>query len=66
MFASNQFVTTLEENEENSTFITIPIDLIKDSSGQPNLTGLQDLFIGQLPDGTYCLLNTVSKEVCFK
>lgn len=63
---SSDFGTPAEENDENNTFITIPIDLIKDVNGQPNVSGLQDLFIGQLPDGTYCVFNNNTEEVCFQ
>lgn len=61
---ANHFGTLAEGNEENSTFFTIPVDFIRDSNGQPSMADLQDLFIGQMPDGTYCLLNNASEEVC--
>lgn len=55
---NNQFVSSTAENE-STTFVTIPIDLIKDGDQQ----NYQELLFGQLPDGTYCLLNN-NGDVC--
>lgn len=63
MLANSHCGSSPDENEENNTFITIPIDLIRGGNGQQNLSGVQDFFIGQLADGTYCLFNN-TEEVC--
>lgn len=51
--------------KRHSTFFTIPVDFIRDSNGQPSMADMQDLFIGQLSDGSYCLLNNATEEVWF-
>lgn len=62
MLSSNHYGKPAEKNEENSTFITIPLG-ITDGTGESKLTDLQDILIGQLPDGTYCLINNSAEEV---
>lgn len=56
MISSNHLGASTED-EKSSTFVTLPLDFIKDSNGQTTLIDIHDLFIGQLPDGSYCILN---------
>lgn len=65
MLTSN-LIGTSEENAESDNFITIPIDFLKHSNEEVNLAELNNYFIAQLPDGTYCLLNNTSEEVLFR
>lgn len=69
MLSSSYLDIETQESDDYGTIFTIPIDNAKDSSGHGESTlteiQIQDLFIGQLPDGTYCLFNSNGEGVCF-